>query len=326
MQFFKMFCRLAMIASLLVLPATLPGAELKEGMANFEAGQFDAARENFKVALEEEPGNGQAAFMLGRIALEQYEIKDAIRWFQRATELEPESSRYHQYLGEALGRLLSEAGTLTRMRKGPDMRKAFATAVELDPENLEARMGLVSYYLNAPKIGGGGRDKAEAEARRIAEIEKQAGHEAWLQIYLHVDELDAALLEVEQLRRMDPGNEKALLLQGLLLTRQEKFEPAAAHFEAWLAREPEQMQAAYQLGRISALSGLNPARGEAAMLMYLQHRPGPDDPPLAWAHFRLGQIYEHMARADAARKAYRAAMEADPKHKEAREALKKLGN
>ncbi len=324
MQFCRIFSRLSVGAWLPMLPAVVFASVLQDGMANFEAGKLDAARDNFNQALDEEPGNGQAAFMLGRIALEQYEIKDAVRWFERATELEPDSSRYHQYLGEALGRLLSEAGTLTRMRKGPDMRRALVKAVELDPDNLEARMGLVSYYLNAPKIGGGGRGKAEAEASQIAEIQKLAGHEAWLQIYLHHEEFDAALEEIEQLKRMDPANEKALMLEGILLTRQEKYEPAAAHFEAWLAREPEQMQAAYQLGRISALSGLDPARGEAAMLMYLQHRPGPDEPSLAWAHFRLGQIYEHMTRSDAARKSFRAALDADPKHKEARKALKKL--
>lgn len=326
MLLIRQFAPALLAAWLLAAPAALYGGSLEEGMANFESGRLKDASDNFLAALEQDPGNAKAAFMLGKIALDQKNHQDAIRWFKRATELEPERSRYYQYLGEALGRMLSEAGTLTRMRKGPDMRSAFEKAVELDARNLEARMGLVSWYLNAPKIGGGGRDKAEAEAARIATIDERAGHEARLQIHLHFEEFDAALAEIAQLRELDPGNEKALMLHGLLLTQQEKYTEAAAHFEAWLEREPEQMQAAYQVGRISALSGLNPARGEAAMLLYLQHRPGPEEPSLAWAHFRLGQIYEHMTRNDAARKSFRAALDADPKHKEARKALKKLGS
>lgn len=324
MQSSRLRNRLVLLVALAIAPLWSFAGSMEEGITRYESGDLQGARTAFAQALEQQPGNAKAAFMLGRTHLDENQPKKAVRWFERATEIEPESSHYHQYLGEALGRWMSEASTLTRMRKGGEVRKAFARAVELDPKNLGARMGLVTFYLNAPAIGGGGRDKAEQEARGIAALDVLAGHEAWLQIYLHEKEYGDALLELDAITRIDPGNENALLMRGILLTRQEQFEAAAAHFSDWLEKEPEQMAAAYQLGRVSALSGVNPEQGEAALLRYLQHQPSRSDPPLAWAHFRLGQIYEHMARFDAARKSYRAALDADHGHTEARKALKKL--
>ena len=45
------------------------------------------------------------------------------------------------------------------------VRNEFETAVRLDPNNVDARSDLGEFYLEAPGIVGGGRDKAEAQAQ-----------------------------------------------------------------------------------------------------------------------------------------------------------------
>ncbi len=297
---------------------------LDEGKALYESGDLESARNTFRAVLEDEPRSADAAYLLGLTYLDADQPKDAIEWFEKAIKLAPEVSRYHQHFGEALGQSISDASMFTKMRKAGAVRKAFQRSVELDPDNLDARRGLVTYYLNAPAIAGGGRDKAEAEATVIADKDALAGHRAWFDIYASAEDYPKAFERLDAIIAIEPGDARAQMMRGILLTEQEEFESASAHFRAWLDRAPDDMQARYQLGRISALSGLRLEEGEAALLAYAEHVPLPREPSVAWANFRLGQIYEHMQRADAARKAYREALERDPRHKQAKAALKAL--
>ena len=49
-------------------------------------------------------------------------------------------------------------------------------AVRLDPNNVDARSDLGEFYLEAPGIVGGGRDKAEAQAKALAPLDAAKAH------------------------------------------------------------------------------------------------------------------------------------------------------
>ena len=57
-------------------------------------------------------------------------------------------------------------------RKAKD---AFEKAVALDGKNIDALDDLFEYYVNAPAIVGGGLDKAETVAKKIAMIDPDKG-------------------------------------------------------------------------------------------------------------------------------------------------------
>ena len=48
-------------------------------------------------------------------------------------------------------------------------------AAELDPKSLDARFSLLEFYLQAPRLMGGGEDKAAAMAEQIARINAASG-------------------------------------------------------------------------------------------------------------------------------------------------------
>ena len=54
----------------------------------------------------------------------------------------------------------------------------------------------------------------------------------------------------------------------------------------------------------------------------MRYQPAAGEPSLAWAHYRLGLIYSHREDHAAARREYQAALELDPKHEQAKQALK----
>jgi tetratricopeptide (TPR) repeat protein len=102
-------------------------------------------------------------------------FKKSVESFGRAAKLEPDSSLCHLWLGRAYGRLAESSGFVSAPKHASQVRLHFEKAVELAPESLEALSDLFDYYLNAPHFLGGGVEKAETLAARIAELDEAEG-------------------------------------------------------------------------------------------------------------------------------------------------------
>lgn len=63
------------------------------------------------------------------------------------------------------------------------MLNAYQTAVELEPEFIEYRLGLLAFYLEAPAIVGGSLEKAYIEAETISSLDEIQGVLAFAHIH-----------------------------------------------------------------------------------------------------------------------------------------------
>ena len=80
------------------------------------------------------------------------------------------------WLGRTWGRRAETASPFVAPFNAAKARDYFEKAVALDPTNRDALGDLFDYYLDAPGFLGGGADKAEALANRIAAIDPPEGH------------------------------------------------------------------------------------------------------------------------------------------------------
>jgi predicted TPR repeat methyltransferase len=80
------------------------------------------------------------------------------------------------------------------------------------------------------------------------------------------------------------------------------------------------------VGRTAAVSGYQLDRGEKCLRTYIAMpmREDLENPSIAAAHFRLGNILEKKGDTPGARSEYETALKIDPKQKLAREALANL--
>src|ERR1700736_2778507 len=74
---------------------------------------------------------------------------------QRAVAQDPNNAAAHFLLGVAYGNLAQKANVFRRTSLARHTRDELEHAVELDPNHLEARWGLVQYYALAPGYLGG---------------------------------------------------------------------------------------------------------------------------------------------------------------------------
>lgn len=323
--------RSALSAALLLLgvvspaSAAAPAGPLAPGIQAFEERRYEDARKFFAPFAASHPNDAEAADYLGRTLLNLRKADDAIDWLEKATKLAPRRADYLVHLAQAYGRAAQEASMLRKPGLANDAKDACLKAIAIDPDNLDAREFLVTFYLVAPGIMGGDDDKAREQANEIAKRDPVRGALARANVAADAKDNPAAERILKEAVAKHPNEPRLQIALGLLYQSQQRWDAAFELYEAMLAADPNAWNALYQIGRTAALSGKRLDRGVEALKRYLGHPPEPDSPPLANAHYRLGMIYEKQGTKPAARAEYQTAIKLDPKLDDAKEALKKLG-
>ena len=213
---------------------------------------------------------------------------------EKAIALAPDNGLYHLWLGRIYGEKADRAGFLSAAGLAKKVRAEFERAVELAPDSWEARTDLAEFYLEAPGIVGGGKDKARAQADliaplnpgmahwvrgriaekskhpddaeqeyRVAIVASQGGARAWLNLagfYHHVNrlaEMDQALRKLESSPLDHPG---ALVDGASILSRTGRDYPMAVrllqrYFASSMVEEAPAFKAHCLLGEVFEKQG-----------------------------------------------------------------------
>src|SRR6516162_402560 len=170
-----MLCAFLWLA-VLPLAATPQDTPLDAAKQAYEKGDYTKAIELLKPAAEKEQGNGEIHLLLTKCYLEIKRWDAAVTSGEKAVASNPQSSVYHQWLGDAYGQKANHASMLSAYPLARKTQKEFETAVQLDDKNFDATLDLIEYDCTAPSIVGGGEDKAQALIRRLASQDPAAGH------------------------------------------------------------------------------------------------------------------------------------------------------
>lgn len=282
------------------------------------------------ACLLAEPAAGQAgraAFEEGVRLMRSGDPSGAEKQFERAIAAERGVADYHYWLARAVGQQAATANRLRQPLLARRARAAFERAVELDPDHLDAREGLVVFFTQAPGIMGGSKEKARQQVQEIARRNTLRGHQAEALVAWSQRDTTATERALRAAMAAAPDSAGPVIQ---LSQRQSGWGRTAAAFatlDAFLARHPGDVGARYQLGRLAAVSGEHLSRGELALRDLLagpEWTPAPTRPTRATVHFRLGQVLERAGRPAEARSAYEAALSLDPGLTQARNALASL--
>lgn len=320
----RLFVSLGVSVSLGAASLFAAGPKAEEGLRLFETGRYGPARAALEAAAREDPKDARVALTLGRTFLAADELDNAVVWLEKAVALDPKSSENELWLGRAFGQQAIRANILKQASLAGKVKKAFEKSVELDVGNIEARLSLIDYYLQAPGIMGGSVEKAHQQAAEIARRDPMRGHRAAGRIAEYEKNFDAALAAYERAAKEFPGKREPFFWIAGCYSRQKQYGKAFEAMERLLAQQPAEVLAFFQIGVFASVSGERLERGEQCLKLYLQHSPKPDEPSLASAHYRLGLLYEKKGNRDLARREYSAALELDSSRKDVREALKKI--
>jgi tetratricopeptide (TPR) repeat protein len=260
----------------------------------------------------------------GKAAMARNDDDAAAALFEKAVAQNPKSAEAHYLLGSAYGSQAQKASIFGQASLAGKTKDEFEKAVELDPNHLDARFGLIQFYAFAPGIMGGSYDKAFAQAAEIRKRDPLRGHRAAAFIYAQQKKTDEAKREYFDEVKEFPKSPRAHLDLGLFYINQKDWKAAGSEFDTALQLDPAYMPAVFRLGQLSVLSNANLPHGEELLRKYLAYTPKSDEPSLARAHYWLGQIFEKQGKKAEAKASFAASLKLNPNQKDVAEALKRV--
>ena len=186
---------------------------------------------------------------------------------------------YCDWLGRAYGRLAEGASFLTALGYAKKTVRAFERAVELDHSNLEALSDVFEYYLQAPGIVGGGLDKAEEIARRIAGLNEAEYHWASARLAEKRGNPVAAEQEFRAALLADPSEVGRMLDLATFLSARGRYGDSEALFRAAAEQHPNSPKVLYAHAAAYIQSKRELDQAEGLLERYLELRTSPEDPP-----------------------------------------------
>jgi tetratricopeptide (TPR) repeat protein len=246
--------RIPVLLALLCFGFTLPSlAATPSSHELLDAGRVDEAVQVFERQVQQAPSDAASYNLLCRAYFVREEWDRGIANCEKARNLDPRNSLYQLWAGSIYGEKADRAGFLSAAGLAKKVRTSFERAVELAPNDWQARVNLGEFYLEAPGIVGGGKDKAREQANalmpikpgmaywllgRIAEKNKdtaeaekqyragiaatQSGARAWLELaifFRHVNRLDDMEKAVRQMENAPIDHHEALMDGASLLMR-----------------------------------------------------------------------------------------------------------
>lgn len=314
----------------LLLPLALAGhtlaaqttPSLAHARGQFDARNYDAAKQEFTALARATPNDAVPVYWLGRVALQQNELDEGVKHLERCIKIDDTNADCHAWIGNALGSTAQKASKLKLPFLAKRIKKEFDRAVELDPANLEGRSGLVQYYMQAPGFLGGSMPRAREHAAEIEKFNKLRGALAYGLLADHEKNPKGA--ETAYQRAITVAPDSAIGYYGLLNSylREKRWSDAFEVLDRLQARIPSDMSALLGVARVAYLSGEQLTRGEESAKRWLANPPrNASTNSQTTAHVRLGNIYEKTNRKELARAEYEAALALSPKNEDVKKML-----
>ena len=287
-------------------------------------GRVDDAVVSLQSRISGAPKDAESYNLLCRAYFALADWDKGIPACEKAVSLEPDKSQYHLWLGRVYGEKADHSGFVTAAGLAKKVRSEFETAVRLNPNNVEARTDLAEFYLEAPGIVGGGRDKAEAQAQTIAALDPvRAG---WVKARLAEKNKDLVTAENEYRAAIAASHGSALAWRNLAYFyrqtgRLDAMEDAIRHASAAPMDQPEVLM---ECANMLLHTKRNLPQATQLLRRYLSSSLTVEAAPAFKAHYLLGMALEEQGNKAAAAQEYRASLALAKSYTLAQTALDRL--
>ncbi len=296
-------------------------SSLDKGKVFYESKKYLEAEKIFKSVARKTSDYASAQHYLGRMAFDKKAYDNAVDYFKEATEANSGQAVYFHELGNAYAEVAKESNVFTQAMIAPKVKNAWEKAIELDSKNIDAHISLIGFFTQVPGVLGGSMSKAKAIATEISKLNVAEGH--WQMGWILAEEKNYTEAEKEFYKMViaNPAYKKNL---SDYYIDEKQYEKAFELLEEILKKTPDDYLSLYRFGKAAALTGSKLDRGEEYLKKYLDYTPNNNEPSIARANVRLGQIKEKEGKKVEAKKYFEIALRLDTNLKEAKEGLDRI--
>ena len=351
----------SIVCTLVVSAAAAADADIR---ALIDNGHWKQGRAALEPRVKANPNDADAAALLARVRQTYGQLDAALPLAETAVRLNPNNAEYHWTLAWIVGQQAQKASIFRQLGLAKRFRHEAEAAIAFDPKHIDARMGLISFYVQAPGIAGGDKKKAEQIAADVAQVDPAWGFIARAR-FLRETKADADFESLYRQARDAARSPKtkyeatASLINTYLNAKTPKWEAAEELVRGLIALDPDRayghstlaivcagrqkwteldtvlaegektvpdnLSNYYQAGRIIATQASGDyARAEKYLRKFLTQEPEPGGATWAHAHWRLGQVFEKQGRKADAISEIDQAVRLKPDLEDAKKDLKRL--
>jgi len=287
------------------------------------SGHVDEAIQALQQQVSQSPENAEFHNLLCRAYFMAEEWDRGIPECERARSLDPPKSLYYLWLGRIYGEKAARAGFLSAAGLAKKVRTSFERAVELDPTSWEARSDLAEFYLEAPGVVGGGKDKALAQADALMSLNPGIAH--W--VMGSVAEKEKDMIGAEREYRAEiavtHGGARGWLELAIFMRHANRLEEMEQALRQMESAPVDRAEALMDGASIPLRTSRDYDLGVRLIRRYFSGGPVEEGPAFK-AHDYLGQLLERQGDRRRAAEEYRASLALFHGYRHAQENLKRV--
>jgi tetratricopeptide (TPR) repeat protein len=321
-----MITRTFKVLLVLLLPiASLTASVTDSAKDMLAAGRVDEAIAALNGRLSSAPADAESSNLLCRAYFTLEEWDRAESSCRKAVSLDPDNSRFHLWLGRVYGEKADRANFLAALGLAGKVRGEFERAVQLNPKDVDARLDLAEFYLEAPGIVGGGEQKAREQAQSIASVNPAPEH--WVYARIAEKKKDAATAEREYHRYIDlsKGDAEAWFNLALFLRRQKRFDEMEQAIVKLSQSPVPKLNDLFEASEVLYRAGRSYPFATELLRRYFAAGPV-EAAPAFKAHYLLGMLLEKQGDKAGAANEYRTSLSLAQNFDIAQQALKRLAH
>ena len=234
---------------------------------------YATAKTQLQAQIARSPNDDAAMHCMGRLLLDQGQSNAAVQWLEKAVTLNERSAPHHLWLGNALRAEALAASPLRRPFVVSRMKTTLERAVVLDPSLVEARYGLLQFYIMAPGVMGGGMPKARQQAAELLKLSPMRGHMGYGMVAEQEKDYAAAEKEFLTAVAVEPDSEASYNAAASFYRRRERWTDAVAMYNKLISANPDAMNAHVRLGDVYINNLKTYDQGENEVLLWLAKPP-----------------------------------------------------
>jgi len=247
---------------------------------------FDQSRKVLEAAPQKD---AEIYELIGRNHYMRGEYKKASEALEKAAAAAPTNSEMALWLGRAFGRRAETSSPLTAPGYASKARHWFEKSVSLNPNNTEALSDLFEYYLEAPGFLGGGLDKADGIASKMAQLEPAEGFWARAKLAEKRKEFRSAEDHLRRAVEASPQRIGRLIDLAKFLARQGRFQEADQNLAKAEKIAPNTPKLVYSKAELYIQGNRNLDLAKELLKQYMSMKLSPEDPTRAEAAKLLKQ-------------------------------------
>jgi tetratricopeptide (TPR) repeat protein len=291
----------------------------------YTLGDYPKAVQILQAARAAEPRNGEIHLLLAKSFFEMDDRDRAVESAEQAVAIDPKSSAYHEYLGRMYGEKADHSGGFSALSLAKKARREFETSIDLDERNYSAMQAIIEYDCTAPRIAGGGDDKAAREIERLASLDIAEGHYARGNCRKQKKDFSEADAEFTKALQSNPKSVDLVYDIGDYAMKHDQAERLAEVVQMGEKLKPKDPRGVFYTAVAQILRGEKFSEAGQTIREYLSKVPRRNNyPSQAMAHYWLGRLAESQKTKEAAIGEYETALRLEPKNRYAAEALKRV--